>query len=246
MCPSSSAGSSSGRESRNPGLPREANDRGDSGCGSAENVRSRRDRSSPNLPALRRGRTGANGRFSSPRMAYGALAREPTTLSAGSPEPPLRQARRQLSDAARTRALSENVRGRNAVGRPGGWARQVLNLRPLACEASALPLSYAPAVGEPSTWGPSGGSPSRLGKRDGGACPRRAAVIAEPRSSDAYQVSFLRIETHAYHHLAGGRNPRFLGSPRARIDARRKGKATGAGGAGRLPIGWCCVVLRSF
>ena len=24
------------------------------------------------------------------------------------------------------------------------WARQVLNLRPLACEASALPLSYAP------------------------------------------------------------------------------------------------------
>jgi hypothetical protein len=25
------------------------------------------------------------------------------------------------------------------------WARQVLNLRPLACEASALPLSYAPA-----------------------------------------------------------------------------------------------------
>jgi hypothetical protein len=26
------------------------------------------------------------------------------------------------------------------------WARQVLNLRPLACEASALPLSYAPEV----------------------------------------------------------------------------------------------------
>jgi hypothetical protein len=24
------------------------------------------------------------------------------------------------------------------------WAREVLNLRPLACEASALPLSYAP------------------------------------------------------------------------------------------------------
>jgi hypothetical protein len=29
------------------------------------------------------------------------------------------------------------------------WARQVLNLRPLACEASALPLSYAP--GSPLT-----------------------------------------------------------------------------------------------
>ena len=27
---------------------------------------------------------------------------------------------------------------------PDRWARQVLNLRPLACEASALPLSYAP------------------------------------------------------------------------------------------------------
>jgi len=55
------------------------------------------------------------------------------------------------------------------------------------------------------------GRRTRSGKRDGGACPRRAAVIAEPHSSDAYQVSFLRIETHAYHHLAGGRNPRFLG-----------------------------------
>ena len=28
------------------------------------------------------------------------------------------------------------------------WAREVLNLRPLACEASALPLSYAPSTGE--------------------------------------------------------------------------------------------------
>src|SRR4051794_25264254 len=30
------------------------------------------------------------------------------------------------------------------VGVFGRWARRVLNLRPLACEASALPLSYAP------------------------------------------------------------------------------------------------------
>ena len=29
-------------------------------------------------------------------------------------------------------------------GPSGGWARRVSNLRPLACEASALPLSYAP------------------------------------------------------------------------------------------------------
>ena len=28
----------------------------------------------------------------------------------------------------------------------GGWARRVSNLRPLACEASALPLSYAPGM----------------------------------------------------------------------------------------------------
>src|SRR5689334_21095097 len=30
------------------------------------------------------------------------------------------------------------------MGGSSWWARQVLNLRPLACEASALPLSYAP------------------------------------------------------------------------------------------------------
>ena len=29
-------------------------------------------------------------------------------------------------------------------GIPAGWARLVSNQRPLACEASALPLSYAP------------------------------------------------------------------------------------------------------
>ncbi len=33
---------------------------------------------------------------------------------------------------------------RPSAGRSDRWARQVLNLRPLACEASALPLSYAP------------------------------------------------------------------------------------------------------
>src|SRR4029077_99724 len=30
------------------------------------------------------------------------------------------------------------------------WAREVLNLRPLPCEDSALPLSYAPAWGYPA------------------------------------------------------------------------------------------------
>ena len=31
------------------------------------------------------------------------------------------------------------------------WARRVSNLRPLACEASALPLSYAPSGADDST-----------------------------------------------------------------------------------------------
>jgi hypothetical protein len=56
------------------------------------------------------------------------------------------------------------------------WARQVLNLRPLACEASALPLSYAPAAIRVAL------TELRIG--DGGACPRRAAVDAELEGSD--------------------------------------------------------------
>jgi hypothetical protein len=63
------------------------------------------------------------------------------------------------------------------------WARQDLNLRPLACEASALPLSYAPGSKHDSTGFGSQVTPS-LTIGDGGACPRRAAVIAEPHSSD--------------------------------------------------------------
>ena len=55
------------------------------------------------------------------------------------------------------------------------WAREVLNLRPLACEASALPLSYAPGSDNLST-----------PKRGDGACPRRAAALAEPLGSDAF------------------------------------------------------------
>ena len=54
------------------------------------------------------------------------------------------------------------------------WARQVLNLRPLACEASALPLSYAPGVRKGSNRACR--RPEADGKGDGGACPRRAAV----------------------------------------------------------------------
>jgi hypothetical protein len=59
---------------------------------------------------------------------------------------------------------------RKSCGSPR-WARLDLNQRPLACEASALPLSYAP--GGLRRYHP---SHDGLGKDDGGACPRRAAV----------------------------------------------------------------------
>src|SRR5947209_9023734 len=38
-----------------------------------------------------------------------------------------------------------------SVGANPKWARRVSNLRPLACEASALPLSYAPWTAD-SNW----------------------------------------------------------------------------------------------
>jgi hypothetical protein len=40
--------------------------------------------------------------------------------------------------------------------RNGGWTRRVSNLRPLACEASALPLSYA-------SWKAESSGPVRVG-----------------------------------------------------------------------------------
>src|SRR5690242_13675239 len=54
-----------------------------------------------------------------------------------------------------------------------GWARRVSNLRPLACEASALPLSYAPW--RPSTFarGTGWGGDCMAGRR-----PRAAATSA--------------------------------------------------------------------
>ena len=42
-----------------------------------------------------------------------------------------------------SRATPETQKPRRSAV-PGRWARRVSNLRPLACEASALPLSYAP------------------------------------------------------------------------------------------------------
>jgi hypothetical protein len=40
--------------------------------------------------------------------------------------------------------LTPRLRARNGLIKPNSWARLVSNQRPLACEASALPLSYAP------------------------------------------------------------------------------------------------------
>src|SRR5206468_3057390 len=65
-------------------------------------------------------------------------------------------------------------RHRASPSEAGPWARQGLNLRPLPCEGSALPLSYAPGGVHHSTYE----------NRGGGACPRRAAALAEPCGPD--------------------------------------------------------------
>ena len=64
------------------------------------------------------------------------------------------------------------------------WARQVLNLRPLACEASALPLSYAPGPGSvASALRPP--ARARAGQKETAARARVAPPsIGRARSSD--------------------------------------------------------------
>src|SRR5690606_34369436 len=53
------------------------------------------------------------------------------------------------------------------------WARQVSNLRPLACKASALPLSYAPGVAGKAY--PVGGGSRETGQEAGVSLVRAAA-----------------------------------------------------------------------
>ena len=54
--------------------------------------------------------------------------------------------------APRRRCSSQNERkAADSVARKPGWARLGSNQRPLACEASALPLSYAPGSGAESS-----------------------------------------------------------------------------------------------
>ena len=62
----------------------------------------------------------------------------------------------------------ENDESPADAGASRGWARRVSNLRPLACEASALPLSYAPSVADDVTRA----RPRRVGTYTVGA-PRR-------------------------------------------------------------------------
>src|SRR6059036_946252 len=93
------------------------------------------------------------------------------------------------------------------------WARQVLNLRPLACEASALPLSYAPGFERVA---PSRG---RHGAEKETAARARVAPpsIAEPCSPDARN----RIEV-LHLHEEGARPSFGLGLAR-RSAGRRSG-----------------------
>ncbi len=48
------------------------------------------------------------------------------------------------TDASAEASLNDETRNHRRCRGFGRWARRVSNLRPLACEASALPLSYAP------------------------------------------------------------------------------------------------------
>ena len=54
----------------------------------------------------------------------------------------------RMTPGAAARGRPRGRRKPRGRGASGGWARRVSNLRPLACEASALPLSYAPGRGK--------------------------------------------------------------------------------------------------
>jgi hypothetical protein len=72
----------------------------------------------------------------------------------GAPRPRLRLTLEPSRDYGASRALSvtDLLRQAGTMSRDiTVWAREVLNLRPLACEASALPLSYAPESDNDST-----------------------------------------------------------------------------------------------
>ncbi len=84
------------------------------------------------------------------------------------------------------RAASPGLRGcAQPFARCDPWARRVSNLRPLACEASALPLSYAPSgassLARPLRRGQLTGSASRPPGRSS-PCPSSRAGCCQARS----------------------------------------------------------------
>src|SRR6266540_7487081 len=83
------------------------------------------------------------------------------------------------------------------------WARQDLNLRPLACEASALPLSHAP------------GNP-RVAPKEWATA--RARVAPPPSPDLAARTPFHRIKEQTVSHPA---RPVRKASPRRETDCER-------------------------
>ena len=77
-----------------------------------------------------------------------APAQRPCTNRMGgrdvAPRPGRRSSTRSSTATRSTSVMPHSVHDGNRRSRARRWARQVSNLRPLACEASALPLSYAP------------------------------------------------------------------------------------------------------
>src|SRR5687767_5513526 len=63
------------------------------------------------------------------------------------------------------------------------WARRVSNLRPLACEASALPLSYAPS--NVAVYPVHRGPPVKRGLREIDECSGRDPCTPPPDRSDS-------------------------------------------------------------
>ena len=85
-----------------------------------------------------------------------------------------------MSDRRDLERLRPEVGGVRTLTRK--WARRVSNLRPLACEASALPLSYAPESASLPAQSPCGGLCAVCGREEISAS--LTASIGSGRLSD--------------------------------------------------------------
>src|SRR5690606_41596007 len=107
------------------------------------------------------------------------------------------------------------------------WARQVSNLRPLACKASALPLSYAPGVAGKAY--PVGGGSRETGQEAGVSLVRAAArrsvgVGVEEAGRAPKELRARRMRVGWARPWRGARRM-MRGSSMAREKARRRGQA---------------------